>query len=465
MYSHGIATIALSEALGMTGDESLREPVGLAAEFIERARNKRAGGWRYDPGQAGDTSVLGWQVMALKSARMAGVEVPWEAFNAADKWLDLVSTSRGGRGSGRYAYRPGREYTPAMTAEGMFVRQVLGRRPEEPLMRASAEYITRHLPDWDSQPNTYYWYYATLALFQNQGEHWERWNEAITKQLLDNQRRDGRTAGSWDPVGEWARIGGRVYQTALCTLMLEVYYRYLPMYSLGAPADAIGTIRGHVTDMETGDGLSDATVRLDLPDRPPINVTTEYDGGYVLHPPEVPDFFALSATHEGHIPKAVNVATSMVLGTTLRLDFELQPASETVVVIEAVPEVHHLGDNEFNGRINSQFQKRAEGSVFTAEFELDRNFALGGGPEGFSIAEIVMLAKGVQASHRIFINGTLLGVRLNRSPGDGSFGEFTAALDASLLHAGINTIQIRASSVGSDVDDFEFVNLRIRLVR
>ncbi len=233
MYSHGIATIALSEAYAMTRDPELAEPVRKAAAFIAAARNTQVGGWRYEPGDAGDTSVLGWQVMALKSARLAGVEVPEEAFESARQWLTRVT--RRNR-PGQYAYQPGRRPSPAMTAEGMFVQQLLGKRRGDEHMQASADYVLDNLPDWEDGANTYYWYYATLALFQHGGDEWQRWNESIKKVLLANQEARGRAAGSWDPVGEWAHHGGRIYQTTLCTLMLEVYYRYLPLYTLDRPA-------------------------------------------------------------------------------------------------------------------------------------------------------------------------------------------------------------------------------------
>lgn len=229
MYSHGIATLALSEAYGMTGDPALERSVESAVRFVHGARNTRRGGWRYEPRQSGDTSVLGWQIMALKSARMAGIDIPQSDFDAASDWLDRVSSDSR---PGLYAYLPRRRPTPAMTAEGMFVQQLLGRSRDEARMVQSADFVARQVPDWPSHVNTYYWYYATLALFQHQGEHWRRWNQAVTEQLLEHQHRDGPSAGTWDPVGEWAPVGGRVYQTALCTLMLEVYYRYLPLYAL-----------------------------------------------------------------------------------------------------------------------------------------------------------------------------------------------------------------------------------------
>jgi hypothetical protein len=234
MYSHAIATIAICEALAMTGDPRLVGPAERAADFIVRARNPDDGGWRYDPGQAGDTSVLGWQVMALKSARRAGVVVAQEAFNDASEFLDLVSKP-GSRG--QYAYRPGQRATHPMTAEAMFVQQLLGVDRDHPRMRQSAEFLIRSLPDWGRNTNTYAWYYATLALFQHHGEHWQTWNEALVPALLDHQLKAGAERGSWSPGDQWSYIGGRIYQTAMCTLSLEVYYRYLPQY-LEADAEA-----------------------------------------------------------------------------------------------------------------------------------------------------------------------------------------------------------------------------------
>jgi hypothetical protein len=235
MYSHGIAAIALAEAYAMTRDRRLDGPVSSAVAFIAGARNRLDGGWRYEPGEAGDTSMLGWQAMALTSARRAGVQVPQEALDAAGRWLDSVSIDT----PGLYAYQPGMPPTHSMTAEGMYVRQLLGHGRDEPMMLASVERVMRNQPRWNERPSTYAWYYATLALFQHGGPEWDQWNGAITRELLANQRKNGPAAGSWDPVDRWAKIGGRVYQTAICTLTLEVYYRYLPMYAVergAAPA-------------------------------------------------------------------------------------------------------------------------------------------------------------------------------------------------------------------------------------
>jgi hypothetical protein len=234
LYSHGIATIALAEAYALTADARLERPLVRAIQFIDEARNRSVGGWRYEPGQAGDTSVLGWQVMAISSARRAGVTAPAGSLDAARQWLDKVGRSR----PGVYAYQPGHPVSPAMTAEGLFVRQLLGQPRPDGETASSVSYLLEHLPDWKADPNTYYWYYATLALFQHGGDAWSRWNEAVKTELLAHQHRGGRAAGSWDPLDTWASVGGRVYQTAICTLTLEVYYRYLPLYLTAGEAPA-----------------------------------------------------------------------------------------------------------------------------------------------------------------------------------------------------------------------------------
>jgi hypothetical protein len=97
-------------------------------------------------------------------------------------------------------------------------------------MQAAAAYLLAHPPEWNQAQSSYYWFYATLALFQHGDASWSAWNERIKAVLLDHQVPDGPAAGSWPPQDVWAQVGGRVYQTAICALTLEVYYRSLPLY-------------------------------------------------------------------------------------------------------------------------------------------------------------------------------------------------------------------------------------------
>ena len=230
MYGQTIATVALCEAYAMTRDASLAPPARRAIDFVLA---------KADAAQRGtaatqDTAVIGWLVMTVESARRAGFDPPTRVFDGARRWLDDISAAPS---RGRYAYRRGDRPSPAMTAEAMFVQQLLGRTADEPRMRESAAFIADALPAWSSDAPTHHWYYATLALFQHQGEPWVRWNDALTEALLANQREDGPHAGSWDPQDRWSRAGGRVYQTAICALSLEVYYRYAVRDGSTAPND------------------------------------------------------------------------------------------------------------------------------------------------------------------------------------------------------------------------------------
>lgn len=150
----------------------------------------------------------------------------------------------------------------------------------------------------------------------------------------------------------------------------------------------------------------------------------------------------------------------MIRHGPMNLDFELEPSNTDIIVTEAIPEVHHLGDNRFDGNINSQFQKESEGSSYAAQFELNEKQV----KPYIRRARVHLLAKGVQRRHKIYINGHVLKKRLNRAPRDGSFGEFEAPLEASLLRAGTNTIEIVAAPSDHDIDDFEFVNVQIHLI-
>ncbi len=226
MYCHGMATFALSEAYAMTGDERLQPAVKAAIRYTLAAQNKSTGGWRYQPGDAGDMSQFGWQAMALKSAHLGGIPLPSSAQESMRRFLKSVSSGTyGGLGS----YRPGHPTSRPMTAELLVCRQFLGLTPDDPAAREAGNMLLQELPG-HGPANVYYWYYGTLGMYQLQGEYWRLWNAALQAELLSSQRRNGPLAGSWNPDSVWGPHGGRAYSTALSTLCLEVYYRFLPLY-------------------------------------------------------------------------------------------------------------------------------------------------------------------------------------------------------------------------------------------
>lgn len=230
LYSHGMAAIALCEAYGMTRDPDLKEPAQRAVDFIVAAQHPEFGGWRYRPQFESDTSVSGWQLMALKSGQMAGLNVPKTAYEGVSKWLDSVEDRSS---PGRFSYHPSKPDTLAMTAEGLLMRQYLGAGRLDTSLTAGAGFLKQRLPRLEER-DAYYWYYATQVMFHMQGDYWFQWNGAIRDLLVNSQEKGGHVAGSWDPESptrsKWGNAGGRHYVTCLNLLMLEVYYRHLPLY-------------------------------------------------------------------------------------------------------------------------------------------------------------------------------------------------------------------------------------------
>ncbi len=231
LYSHAIGSMALCEAYGLSRDEKLRIPAEKAIRFIISAQDRGGGGWRYAPGQPGDVSVFGWNIFAIRSAGMAGIKVSKRVLKLCSKFLDESATDNART---TYSYMVGREPTPVMTAEALVARQILGWPRDFPPLVKGASVIAKHL-EQSQERNIYYWYYATQLLHNMKNKDWERWNLRVREGLIDTQDASETCAkGSWDPIepvpDRWSSSGGRLFNTSLSILTLEVYYRYLPLY-------------------------------------------------------------------------------------------------------------------------------------------------------------------------------------------------------------------------------------------
>jgi hypothetical protein len=225
MYSQGLATLALCEAYAMTKDEKLKSSALSAVAFIVAAQDPIDGGWRYELRQAGDTSVVGWQVMALKSAQNAGLDVPAKAFRGAERFLNTVQSD----GGSRYGYPDAKDVRIATTAAGLLCRMYLGWTRRDGGLKRGVIYLDRTKP---ARNDMYYNYYATQVLHHWGGDEWTRWNDVLRDQLVATQHGPdrGHMAGSWDIADPHGSSGGRHYMTCLCVMTLEVYYRHLPLY-------------------------------------------------------------------------------------------------------------------------------------------------------------------------------------------------------------------------------------------
>jgi hypothetical protein len=245
MYNHAVAALALSEAYGMTVSQPLREPAQRAIDFLVNAQNPGKA-WRYSAKSGdNDTSVTGWAVMALKSAELSGLEFPRSAYEGALNWLN-EATERNGyyrvgytqAGTGK-VYVPGKNEQfsdhPSMSAVAVMSRIFIQKKRDPAL--AAVNHLMGDLPAWKpGEVDFYYWYYASLALFQYdgpKGAFWRKWNEPMKNAILPAQKTGaaGCENGSWDPAADrWGFEGGRVYAAAINCLTLEVYYRYAHVF-------------------------------------------------------------------------------------------------------------------------------------------------------------------------------------------------------------------------------------------
>lgn len=242
MYGHGIITLMLTEVLGMGATPEQNEKIHrslndaikliLAAQKVAKAEKLR-GGWRYTPtSRDSDLSVSVWQLMALRSAKNDGLDVPGEAIDDALKYLRYSYASPIDRdGNPRdavsgFSYTPG-TYHPSftMSAAGLLAMQVCGQY-DSPLVKGASEWLYEHPPKESERFFFYGVYYYAQGMHQAGGKYAERADRLVPEILLPMQRTDG----AWLARGGEERNVGATYATALSLLSMSVRYHYLPIY-------------------------------------------------------------------------------------------------------------------------------------------------------------------------------------------------------------------------------------------
>ena len=245
MYAHAIAAVALCELYGMTGDKAkVLYPAKAAINFIVKAQGAN-GSWGYTANTEGDTSIVGWQIQALRSAEMCkDIPFPKTAYEKAIKFLDSVSG--GGSAKSTYGYRdgPGQPGT-ALTAVGLLCRYYIsGWGPIHPGLVEGVDGLLKRNPPNPARFNVYYFYYATQVVHFHEGDAWfKEWNPKMRDLLVKLQvgpEKGPKLAGSWDKdQGMMGASTGRLGTTCLALLTLEVYYRHLPLYKRHADANVV----------------------------------------------------------------------------------------------------------------------------------------------------------------------------------------------------------------------------------
>ena len=265
-YEHAVATMALAEAYAMTNDPDLRLPAQNGIKLVLARQNKDAKasdaqysglGWDYtDPKpERNDSSVSGWNVMALKSGLAGGLNVG-NGMEGAKKWLERAwkaANKDWAKLSDQYSATSSFPYTWDATSDqvqidapgsenhdmapvGALCAVFLGHHAGDIMLESLCNHIMKYQFPTAYPCNTYYMYYNTLAIFQAGGERWTKWNNTVRDMLVNAQRKgDGCYDGSWNWEGTkfHGNAHGRILSTAYCCLCLEVYYRY---QRVGGPA-------------------------------------------------------------------------------------------------------------------------------------------------------------------------------------------------------------------------------------
>ncbi len=224
MIWHGMATVALCEAFAMTRDKGLEDPAQKGIDFISATQDPTTGGWPPKPGEKSRTTVTAWQLLALKSAHMAYLRVEPVVVKRMIAFLSMVQAESGTR----YGETGPADVNATATAAGLLCRMHLGWKHENPALELGVIHVSRPGP---SKADVLLNYFSHHVMWHCQGEQWSDWYRAIREQLLGTQVRDGDESGSWfNPDDPHAEDGGRLFQTAMNAMILETYYRHLPIY-------------------------------------------------------------------------------------------------------------------------------------------------------------------------------------------------------------------------------------------
>ena len=219
MYGHGFGMLFLAEAYGMTQKAKIGEKLRKAVKLTVKTQNN-AGGWRYQPIKSdADLSITICQIMGLRAARDAGIDVPDETRKACIKYVKKSQNSDGGF---RYTIGGGGS-SFALTAAGICSLYSSGVYDGKPIEKGLA-YLMRYKPGKSSYSSYYFYanYYAVQAMWHAGGKHWNEWYPLIRDELLKKQGGDG----SWND-----QQVGQEFGTAMACIILQMPYNYLPVFS------------------------------------------------------------------------------------------------------------------------------------------------------------------------------------------------------------------------------------------
>jgi prenyltransferase beta subunit len=225
MYGHGFSLLFLSTAYGMETDAAVRaqmHDVVKAATKLTAVSQSAMGGWTYVPGMGDEGSVTITQMQALRAAHNAGFTVPKATIEKAIRYLENCRTPEGGI---RYSFNSGNQTRLPISAAAICSLYSAGEY-DSPLAESCLELVFRYFrndkDNWNRYGHSYYAnFYAAQAFYQAGDEYWDAFFPVTRDQLLSQQQPDG----SWNGDGI-----GPTYGTSLALVILQLPYKFLPVY-------------------------------------------------------------------------------------------------------------------------------------------------------------------------------------------------------------------------------------------
>jgi len=225
----------------------VQERLQRAVDFIVETQNAE-GGWRYVPfAPESDMSIVVCQVLALRAARNIGIRVPRATIDKAAQYVVDSAITEPTRSSyrhfqhgydeiGSFHYQKGQQSRSSfpLTAAGITSLHGAGVYSNE-LIERGLDYLMRNLDGFNSDygrrgdGHYFFWYghyYGVQAMYtagnSSQIDYWRKYFETVRSEILSMQRSNGSFPNRVGP--------GDAFGTAMAVLILEIPYRYLPIF-------------------------------------------------------------------------------------------------------------------------------------------------------------------------------------------------------------------------------------------
>lgn len=225
MHGHGFALMFLASAYGSTVKESLRAKMKVSIDKgvdLTARGQAGSGGWTYTPGDGDEGSVTVTQIQALRAAHNGGFRVPPATIENACRYIERCSTPEGGI---LYSLWSGGGPRFPISCAAVATLYNAGEY-DAPIAERCLKYVWgvfENSKGWAKGGHDYYSHlYASQAFYLAGDKYWDVYFPSVRDELIGMQ---DKNEGSWP--GDYI---GKTYGTSIALIILQLPYKYLPVY-------------------------------------------------------------------------------------------------------------------------------------------------------------------------------------------------------------------------------------------